>query len=90
MQGSFTWSEALFDGFGTDTNFFVAGRPLVNDIYNYGQNKQLNQLTRPLATIISGTYTTPKMQADSTGMRIVSQVVRDWQLGAVLDTKAAL
>ena len=84
MQGSFTWSKALFDGSGTDTNFFVAGRPLVNDIYNYGQNKQLNQLTKPLALVISGSYTTPKMQADRTGMRMLSQVLRDWQLGAVL------
>jgi hypothetical protein len=84
MQASFTWAKGLFDGSGTDTNFFVAGRPLVNDIYNYGQNKQLNQLVKPLATIISGTYTTPKMHADSLGMRMASQVLRDWQLGAVL------
>ena len=84
MQASFTWAKALFNGSGTDTNFFVAGRPLINDIYNYGQNKQLNQLVKPLATIISGSYTTPKMHADSTGMKMVSQVLRDWQLGAVL------
>jgi hypothetical protein len=84
MQGSFTWAKGLFDGSGTDTNFFVSGRPLINDIYNYDQNKQLNQLVKPLATVISGTYTTPKMRADGAGMRVVSQVLRDWQLGTVL------
>jgi hypothetical protein len=84
MQGSFVWSKALFNGSGTDTNFFVAGRPLVNDIFNYGQNKQLNQLTRPLALIISGSYTTPRMHADGAGMKAVSQVLPDWQVGAVL------
>jgi hypothetical protein len=83
-QASFVWAKALVNGSGTDTNFFVAGRPLVNDIYNYAQNKQLNQLVKPLATVISGTYTTPKFQTDSTGMKVLSQVVRDWQLGAVL------
>ncbi len=84
MQASFTWAKALVNGSGTDTNFFVAGRPLTNDIFNYDQNKQLNQLTRPLATIISGTYTTPGISAGSTRMKVVSQLLRDWQVGAVL------
>ncbi len=84
VQASFTWSKALVDGAGTDTNFFVAGRPLTNDIFNYGQNKQLNQLTRPLAAVISGSYTTQRLHGDSTGMKVASRVLSDWQLGWVL------
>jgi hypothetical protein len=84
MQASFTWSKALLIGTGTDTNYYLTGHALVNDIYNYGQNKELNQLTRPLATVISGSYTTPGLQGDGRGMRVLSQVVRGWQLGAVL------
>ena len=53
-------------------------------MYNYANNKQLNQLTRPLALVISGTYTTPRTPGDGAAMRVVSQVVRDWQLGWVL------
>jgi hypothetical protein len=84
LQASFTWSKALLNGAGAETGYYVSGLPVVEDIYNYGTNKQLNQLTRPLATVISGSYTTPKIKADGTGMQVVSQVLRDWQLGAVL------
>jgi hypothetical protein len=84
MQGSFVWSKALVLGTGAETGQYVNGTPMVVDIWNYGINKQLNQLNRPLAAVISGSYVTPKFQADSKGMKAVSQVVRDWQVGALL------
>jgi hypothetical protein len=84
MQASFVWSKALVDGTGAETGQFVSGIPLFNDIYNYGLNKQLNQLTRPEALVISGSYTTPKFAADSKGMKALSLIARDWQLGWVL------
>jgi hypothetical protein len=83
-EGSFVWSKGLVNGTGAETGQFVAGIPQFNDIFNYGLNKQLNQLTRPLATVISGSYTTPKFQADSGGMKVLSQVARDWQLSWLL------
>ena len=86
VQGSFVYSKALVLGTGAETGNIVtlAGEALENDIYNYGINKQLNQLTRPLATVISGSYMTPKFAADKTGMKLLSQVVRDWQFGFLL------
>jgi hypothetical protein len=83
-QASFVWSKAMSLGTGAETGQFVTGLPVVEDIFNYGNAKQLNQLTRPLAVVISGTYQTPKTPGTSTGARILSQVVRDWQLGWVL------
>ena len=62
----------------------LQGIPIYNDIYNYGINKQLNQLVRPEAAVISGTYLTPKFATDRLGMKVLSYVVRDWQLGTVL------
>jgi hypothetical protein len=88
-EGSFVWSKALVNGTGAETGQFVAGIPQFNDIFNYGQNKQLNQLTRPYATVISGSYTTPKFAADSTGMKVLSHLVRDWQLGFLLRYQSA-
>src|SRR5262249_10791580 len=41
-------------------------------------------LTRPLATVISGSYITPKFTADNLGMKVLSHVVRDWQVGFLL------
>jgi hypothetical protein len=84
MQASFVWSKALVLGTGAETGQYVSGTPMIVDIYNYETNKQLNQLNRPLAAVISGSYLTPKFQADSKGMKVLSQVVRDWQIGALL------
>jgi hypothetical protein len=83
-EASFVWAKGLVNGTGAETGQFVAGIPLYNDIYNYGLNKQLNQLVRPLAATISGSYTTPKFVSDKAGMRVVSQLVRDWQLSWLL------
>jgi len=84
MQGSFTWSKNEVVGTSASTQYFTPGTPLINDVFNYGQNKQLAQLGRPLALVISGTYITPKMNADSKSMKLLSQVLRDWQIGTLL------
>src|SRR6185312_15761288 len=60
------------------------GQAVSTDIYNFDNNKQLNQNVRPLAMTITFTYTTPKIRADGMAMKALSQVARDWQLGAVL------
>ena len=86
MQGSFVWAKGEVLGTGAEAGNITTlqGIPIYNDIYNYGINKQLNQLVRPLAVVISGTYLTPKMEANSSAMQVLSHVLRDWQLGAVL------
>jgi hypothetical protein len=84
VQSSFVWSKATNLGTGAETGQFVTGLPIIVDSFNYANNKQLNQLNRPLALVISGTYQTPRTPGDSTGMRVLSHVLRDWQLGWVL------
>jgi hypothetical protein len=84
MQGSFTWSKNEVLGTSAATQYFTPGTPLINDVFNYGQNKQLAQLGAPLALVISGTYVTPKMNADGKSMKLLSQVLRDWQIGTLL------
>ena len=83
-SASFVWSKATELGTGAETGQFVAGLPVVEDIFNYASNKELNQLTRPMAVVISGSYMTPKTPGDTTAMKAVSHVVRNWQLGWVL------
>ncbi|MBV8847835.1 MAG: TonB-dependent receptor [Bryobacterales bacterium] len=84
MQGSFTWSKNLVLGTSAETQYFTPGTPLVNDVYNIGQNKQLSQLGAPLATVISGSYLTPRMRADNGFAKSASWIMRDWQIGALL------
>ncbi|MBZ5579686.1 MAG: TonB-dependent receptor [Acidobacteriia bacterium] len=84
MQASFVWSNATDIGAGAEAPIFLTYNPVISDIFNYGAAKQLNQLNRPLAWVISGSYTTPKMPGDGAAMHAASQVLRDWQLGWVL------
>jgi hypothetical protein len=83
-QGNFTWAKGLVNGASSDSTYFLGGNPATNDIYNWGQNKQLNQYVAPLAMTITATYTTPKFSATGAAMKMLSQVARDWQLGTVL------
>jgi hypothetical protein len=92
MQASFVWAKGLVNGTGAEAGNIttLAGIPIYNDIYNYGINKQLNQLVRPLAAVISGSYTTPGLMTDNRGGKVLSQVVKDWQLGGYSVTRAGL
>ena len=83
-QASFVWSKATDIGAGAEAPIFLSYNPVTEDIFNYGAAKQLNQLTRPLTLVISGSYTTPRIPGDSRGVHVVSRIARDWQLGWVL------
>ena len=81
--GNFTWAKGEVIGSASDSTYYLGGQAITGDIYNYADNKQLNQYVRPLATTITFTYTTPKIPAENKGMKVLSQVVHDWSLGAV-------
>jgi hypothetical protein len=83
-QASFVWSHATDLAAGSEAPIALGYNPVIADIFNPYANKQLNQLSPPLQMIISGSYTTPKFSAGSTGMKVVSQVVRGWQIGWLL------
>ena len=83
-QGNFTWAKGLVNGASSDSTYFLNGNPATNDVYNLKQNKQLNQYVAPLAMTITATYTTPKFHATGFGMKTLSQVAGDWQIGTVL------
>ncbi len=64
-QASFVWSKGTDIGAGSEAPIFLSYNPVIQDIFNYGNTKQLNQLVYPEALIISGTYMTPGFQSDS-------------------------
>ena len=82
--GNFTWAKGQVLGSASDSTYFLTGQAVTTDIYNYADNKQLNQYVRPLAMTITFTYTTPKFEATGFGMKALSLVARDWQIGSVL------
>ncbi len=83
-QVSYVWSKGTDLGAGSEAPIFLPYNPVIQDIYNLGSNKQLNRLVYPEAAIISGTYTTPGLNSDKRSMKLVSQVIRGWQLGWLL------
>jgi len=83
-SGNFTWAKADIIGSASDSTYFLGGQAAATDIFNFNNNKQLNQYVRPLAMTITFTYTTPKTGGDGFPMKALSHVVRDWQFGAVL------
>jgi hypothetical protein len=83
-QYAFTWQKELVNGAGADTSYLTPDAPRINDVFNYAQNKQLNGFDRPLVSIISWSYTTPRVRGDSTGMKALGWVTKDWVWQAVL------
>jgi hypothetical protein len=83
-SGNFTWAKGDVIGSASDSTYFLGGQAAATDIFNFNNNKQLNQYVRPLAMTITFTYTTPKTGGEGLAMKALSQTVRDWQLGAVL------
>jgi hypothetical protein len=80
---AFTWQKGLAEGAEGDTSYVGQTSPVINDIYNYAQNKQLNQYVRPLISIISFTYQTPKLRGDSSAAKGLSWVTKDWTLAGL-------
>ena len=83
-SANFTWAKGEVIGTASDSTYYLPTQAVSTDIYNFANNKQLNQYVRPLVTIVTFTYTTPKFASEKTAMKVLSQIVHDWQLGAVL------
>ena len=84
IQGAFTWQKELTLGVNSSTSYFTPGNVGINDVFNRNNNKQISSLSRPFQFVLSATYITPKSGGAGVGFRILSQVVRDWQIGSVL------
>jgi hypothetical protein len=84
FQYAFSYQREFGLGVNSDTGYLTPNAPPVNDVYNYAQNKEISAFERPLISIISLNYTTPRIHGDSGGMKVLSAVARDWVYGAVL------
>jgi Carboxypeptidase regulatory-like domain/TonB dependent receptor len=84
--GSFSWQKQMDIGVEEDFSFFNAISAQVNDIANRPQNKYLSGYDQPMLLVISGNYTTPGFSRN----KVLSWVVRDWTLGALLRYSSGL
>jgi hypothetical protein len=84
VDSAFTWQKELNLGVGADTTYLTPAPNLINDVFNYRQNKQISAFSRPFQLVVSFRYTTPGFAADGTGARALSWAVRDWNVAGVL------
>ena len=85
VSSSFTWSKAFAEGTEGDIATLSPVAPATNDVFNHSQNKYLSGLDQPFLLVFSGTYTTPSTKGlGFLGNKVVSAVVRNWQIGSVL------
>jgi hypothetical protein len=84
-QVAYTWAKSLTLGTNANTSYITPQDPLINDVFNLYQNKQLSGFDLPQILTISFSYVTPKLQAgNSTGMKVLSWVLRDWTYSGLL------
>jgi hypothetical protein len=79
---AFTWAKQLTSG--VEDDFGRGGGVVINDAFNRPNQKALSVFDQPLQFVFSGSYTTPKWSATSSGMKVVSWLARDWQIGTLL------
>ncbi len=68
----FTWSKEL--QMGTELG-------VINGVQNRSANKTISGFSRPFVSVISANYRLPAWGSN----KYVSQVVRDWAIGATLN-----
>jgi hypothetical protein len=84
MQAAYTYQKELTNGVNSNTSYLTPDAPLINDVFNPALDKQISGFDIPQELIISFTYTTPKIAADSGGMKVVSWIARDWTYSGLL------
>jgi hypothetical protein len=83
-QAAYTWEKELTLGTNANTAYLTPSPPLINDVFNRQQNKQISGFSLPQALVISFSYTTPKWNAGSSGFKALSWLARDWTVSSVL------
>jgi hypothetical protein len=84
LQGVYTFSKELTNGANSDTSYLTPNPPLINDVFNRAQQKQLSTFGHPHSLAISFNYTTPGLHSDSGALKFASTILHNWTLGGVL------
>jgi Carboxypeptidase regulatory-like domain/TonB dependent receptor-like, beta-barrel len=78
---AFTWAKEL--QMGTES---VQPTPVINGLQNRDANKTISGFGRPFVSVISANYRLPAWGPN----KVVSQVVRDWAIGATMSYASGL
>ena len=85
LAAAYTWEKELTLGLNANTSYITPSPPLINDIFNLYQNKELSAFDLPQSLTVSFSYVTPRLpDATGRGMKALSWLVRDWTYSGVL------
>jgi len=82
FSSAFTWGKQITSG--VEDDFGRGGGVVVNDVFNRPNQRALSSYDQPFQFVISGSYTTPAWHAAAPGMKALSWVARDWQVGTLM------
>jgi len=84
-QVAYTWQKELTNGTNSNTSYVTPSPPLINDVFNIQQNKQISGFSVPQALVIAFNYTTPRtMYGNNKAFKAMSWLTRDWNISGVL------
>jgi hypothetical protein len=81
---TYSWQKELTNGTNSNTSYVTPSPPLINDVFNKSLDKQISGFSQPQVLVVSFSYTTPRLQAGSTGRKALSWALRDWTTSGVL------
>jgi hypothetical protein len=88
FTAAFTWSKNEMNGAEGDANFLQVLPTAENDVFNRKIDKYLSGFDQPFVFQFSGIYRVPKPRFVQN--KFVSQVLRDWQIGVLLNYASGL
>ena len=83
---TFSYQKELTMGIEGDPPGFGAPVASTNDVFQRGQNKYISGYSRPIVSVLAANYTLPAWGNNG----LLRQLVRDWQIGAVLQYSSGL
>jgi hypothetical protein len=86
---AFTWQKELQLGAESDSVGPGGVNPVANDVFNRSTNKYIAGQSRPLVSVLSLNYKSPKL-AKLAGNGLLGYVASEWQIGAVLQYASGL
>ncbi len=87
LQAAYTWAKQETNAANSDTSYLTPEDPLINDVFNQKNIKQLSGFDQPQTLLFNFTYTTPKINSfggDSFGGKSVRWLARDWTFAGVM------
>ena len=89
-QVAYTWEKSEVLGMNSNTSYITPQDPIINDVFNLYQNKQLSGFDLPQTLTIAFSYVTPRLQAGGAGGRALSWFLRDWTASGLLRYQSGL